>query len=420
MSALVIQAENLSKRYRIRRNRAKYITLRDSIADTTQAFMRRAGGLFGRHSQLSRDYELIQALDEVSFKVRQGEIVGVIGRNGSGKSTLLKILSRVTEPASGDCWIHGRVGSLLEVGSGFHPELTGRENVYLNGAILGMKRREIDRKFDEIISFAEVETYIETPVKHYSSGMHMRLAFSVAAHLEPDIMLVDEVLAVGDSRFWQKSIDKMRELNSRGMTILLVTHDLGLMQTMATRALCLEKGRIVADGTPLQAISQYKNFNLLTPAASRGAGDGRAAGHGELLEVKVGEESSGYAGGHMLPDSCLTVTMKALAENMPSVRFLLRITSADRFSYFTVYSEPIAEVSGKVIVCEAVIPQLMLLPGEYCLCGAVCSGAEEEQILDEKHLPFSVKSNGDHIHDNSLFWNRAEWRFQGQQGTLLN
>ena len=215
MTDIAIRVENLSKQYRIGGPQARYKTIRESLTETVQApFRRLASVVRGQSSAVTN--ETIWALKDVSFEVKRGEVVGISGRNGAGKTTLLKILSRITEPTEGYAEIHGRVGSLLEVGTGFHPELTGRENIYLNGAILGMKRAEIERKFDEIVAFAEIEKFIDTPVKHYSSGMYVRLAFAVAAHLEPEILLVDEVLAVGDARFQKKCLGKMGEVSAQG------------------------------------------------------------------------------------------------------------------------------------------------------------------------------------------------------------
>ncbi|MCB0168539.1 MAG: ABC transporter ATP-binding protein, partial [Anaerolineae bacterium] len=203
--------------------------------------------------------EIIWALQNVSFTVNQGEVVGIIGRNGAGKSTLLKILSRITEPTSGEALILGRVGSLLEVGTGFHHELTGRENVFLNGAILGMKRTEINRKFDEIVAFSEVEKFIDTPVKHYSSGMQMRLAFAVAAHLEPEILIVDEVLAVGDARFQRKCLNKMQSVGEEGRTVLFVSHNMPAVTRLCERVILLDGGQILEDGPAHLAVSAYLN-----------------------------------------------------------------------------------------------------------------------------------------------------------------
>ena len=202
----------------------------------------------------------------MSFDVRPGEVVGLIGRNGAGKSTLLKVLSRITDPTRGGVDLCGRVGSLLEVGTGFHPELTGRENIYLSGAILGMKRAEIRRKFDEIVAFAEVERFVDTPVKHYSSGMYLRLAFAVAAHLEPEILLVDEVLAVGDARFQRKCLDKMQDVGQRGRTVLFVSHSMPAITRLCGRAILLEDGTVVADGVSHDVVARYLNSGLGTSA----------------------------------------------------------------------------------------------------------------------------------------------------------
>jgi lipopolysaccharide transport system ATP-binding protein len=412
MNDIVIQTERLSKKYRIGRKYDKYRTLRDTIADSSRALFERAGRLVGGQAAVApRGDESIWALRDVSFEVSRGEIVGIIGRNGAGKSTLLKILSRVTEPEDGCGRIWGRVGSLLEVGSGFHPELTGRENVYLNGAIIGMKKAEINRKFDEIVSFAEVEQFIDTPVKHYSSGMYLRLAFSVAAHLEPDIMLVDEVLAVGDSRFWNKSIQKMRTLNAQGMTILLVTHDMWLVQTICSRAICLEKGSVVTDGTPLNAIGLYKQLTgTATGDASAKKESAADGGFAELHEFEMFPAGNGTSQNGSLPDSGIKVTMKAQVDGALPVGFLIRVTSPDGFPYFTVYSDPVCPGDGGLVECQAHIPHLMLLPGDYVLWGAVCRGGGEEQILTERHLPLLVNNNGSTPNGKSLFWNRAEWQ----------
>jgi len=253
MSGIAIRAEHLSKRYRIGQ-RIRHDLIRDELADGLR-------GLLGRNGHRAEDATTFWAVRDVSFQVKRSEVLGIIGRNGAGKSTLLKILTRITEPTEGRAVIHGRTGSLLEVGAGFHMELTGRENVYLNGAILGMTRREIDRKFDEIVAFSEVEKFIDTPVKRYSSGMYVRLAFSVAAHLEPEVLLVDEVLAVGDAPFWTKSLAKMRALNDQGMTIVLVTHNLSVVEEFCSRGLCLEQGRIIGDGSAFDALAAYHGLN---------------------------------------------------------------------------------------------------------------------------------------------------------------
>ena len=249
MSDIAVQVENISKLYQIGRAQVQHDTLRDALVDRLKHLGRR------RAPDDASDH--IWALKDVSFDVKQGEVMGIVGRNGAGKSTLLKILSRVTEPTEGRALIHGRVGSLLEVGTGFHPELTGRENIYLNGAILGMRREEIERKFDEIVAFAEVEGLLDTPMKHYSSGMQMRLAFAVAAHLEPDIFLVDEALAVGDVAFQKKCLGKMEDVAKTGRTVLFVSHNMAAIEHLCHRAYLFDKGHLVGAGKTHDVVEAY-------------------------------------------------------------------------------------------------------------------------------------------------------------------
>lgn len=267
MSDLAIRVQGVGKRYTIGQQQDSYRTLRDSITDALFGPFRRAASLF-RHQQPASlpSANTIWALRDVSFEIKRGEVVGIIGRNGAGKSTLLKILSRITEPTEGRVEIYGRVGSLLEVGTGFHPELSGRENVYLNGAILGMRREEIDRKFDEIVAFAEVERFVDTPVKHYSSGMYLRLAFAVAAHLEPETLIVDEVLAVGDIDFQKKCLGKMAGVAKEGRTVLFVSHNMQAITRLCERAILLDDGRIVKDGVAHEVVRAYLNSGLGTTA----------------------------------------------------------------------------------------------------------------------------------------------------------
>lgn len=270
MSNVAIRVGGLGKRYRIGELQ-RYKALRDTLTNALYAPFRATASIIkGWRSPSSRHQSdnYIWALKDVSFEVKQGEVIGIIGRNGAGKSTLLKILSRITEPTEGYAEIHGRAGSLLEVGTGFHPELTGRENIYLNGSILGMKKVEIERKFDEIVSFAEVEKFIDTPVKHYSSGMYVRLAFAVAAHLELEILLVDEVLAVGDVAFQKKCLGKMGEVTREGRTVLFVSHNMGAVRQLCSRCILLEKGAVTASGDTSDItekyLSQTVNFDSLT------------------------------------------------------------------------------------------------------------------------------------------------------------
>lgn len=267
MSDIAVSVDGLSKLYRIGQ-RERYYTLRDSIARVlTAPFQRSPRRQIANTFVAPREpaslhpsgngQEMIWALKDVSFEIRRGEVVGIIGRNGAGKSTLLKILSRITEPTEGEARVYGRVGSLLEVGTGFHPELSGRENIYLSGAILGMKKKEIERNFDAIVDFAEVEKFIDTSVKHYSSGMYMRLAFSVAAHLEPEILTVDEILAVGDAAFQKKCLGKMGDVAQEGRTVLFVSHNMDAIQRLCERCLWFDSGSVVLDGEAEATAATY-------------------------------------------------------------------------------------------------------------------------------------------------------------------
>jgi lipopolysaccharide transport system ATP-binding protein len=252
-----ILAEHLGKKYIISHESAqRYTALRDVIANRVRGAARKLVGSSGTNHQAATREEF-WALKDVSFDVRQGDRIGIIGRNGAGKSTLLKILSRITDPTVGKVTISGRVASLLEVGTGFHPELTGRENTFLNGAILGMKKAEIRKKFDEIVAFAEVEQFLDTPVKRYSSGMYVRLAFAIAAHLEPEILIVDEVLAVGDAQFQRKCLGKMEDVGKEGRTVLFVSHNMAAIQSLCTKAIRMEKGAVVGEGSVDDQIGHY-------------------------------------------------------------------------------------------------------------------------------------------------------------------
>jgi len=250
MSDTAIRAEKLSKKYSLGAAKVHHNTLRDHLVGSLKS-------LFKKERRPSQDASIFWALQGVSLEIKQGEVVGIIGRNGAGKSTLLKILARITDPTTGMAEIHGRVGSLLEVGTGFHSELTGRENTYLNGAVLGMTKKEIDRKFDEIVAFAEVERFVDTPVKHYSSGMYLRLAFAVAAHLEPEILLIDEVLAVGDIAFQRKCLGKMGDVAKQGRTILFVSHNMAAVESLCSTAYLLENGQLVESGMTKTVIDAY-------------------------------------------------------------------------------------------------------------------------------------------------------------------
>jgi lipopolysaccharide transport system ATP-binding protein len=268
MSDIVIKSESLGKKYTIghQSEQRGYNSFRETVAQTASALWRKSKDMFGGRSLIQGEtLEEFWALKDVSFDIRRGEIVGIIGRNGAGKSTLLKILSRITEPTEGQVTIKGRVSSLLEVGTGFHPELTGRENIYLNGAILGMPRSEIKRKFDDIVDFSEVERFLDTPVKRYSSGMYVRLAFAVAAHLEPETLLIDEVLAVGDAAFQKKCLGKMGEVAGEGRTVLFVSHNMGMITSLCQKAILFDEGQTIMDGIVTDVVSRYYTQGQCTP-----------------------------------------------------------------------------------------------------------------------------------------------------------
>jgi len=280
MSEIAVRVQDLGKKYYIGAEQLRRKTFRDQIVDAFVAPFRRAGKLLrGQATGAAELDEIIWALKGVSFDIRRGEVVGVIGRNGAGKSTLLKVLSRITEPTEGFAEIRGRVGSLLEVGTGFHPELTGRENIYLNGAILGMRRTEIDERFDEIVEFAETRKFLDTPVKFYSSGMRVRLAFAVAAHLEPEILIIDEVLSVGDAGFQRKSLGKMDDVAHQGRTVIFVSHNMAAVTRLCQRAILVENGRVVMDGPSEKVVSHYLRSDMGTTAAREWPDDATAPGN---------------------------------------------------------------------------------------------------------------------------------------------
>ena len=292
MTKTAIRIKHLGKRYRIGQ-RESYKTFRDAITNIAATPFRQ----MMKKSNSSNGDEYFWALKDVSFEVEPGEVVGIIGRNGTGKSTLLKILSQITSPTTGSVELHGRVSSLLEVGTGFHPELTGRENIYLSGSILGMKRREIDEKFDDIIKFADVEKFLDTPAKRYSSGMYVRLAFAVAAHLEPEILLVDEVLAVGDASFQKKCLNKMQNVGEEGRTVLFVSHNMPAITRLCPRTILLDAGSVMHDGPSPQVVSTYLRSGMGTTAAREWHDINKAPGNDivRLLAVRVRTEDDEIA-----------------------------------------------------------------------------------------------------------------------------
>lgn len=383
MGTPIIRVQGISKRYRIGGPQQRVEHLREAIVDLLAAPFR-ALARVGRPRSLSEDF---WALSDVSFDVERGEVLGVIGANGAGKSTLLKIISRVTAPTAGRIELRGRVGSLLEVGTGFHPDLTGRENVYLNGTILGMRKREIDRKFDEIVAFAGVEAFLDTPVKRYSSGMYVRLAFAVAAHLDTEIVLVDEVLAVGDAEFQKRCLGKMGDVARSGRTVLFVSHNMGAVQRLCTRAILLEGGRLTAEGDPRAVAGAY----LRGPQRLRYQASART-GTVQLLEADVCD-----LGGRPLPSPLCTEAFAlhlryVLPEPSPGTRIGIGILMPDGTPLFTsnALDAPVEPPSSAgEYVARVVIPGDTLLAGEFHL--AVCLWNQADILdLQEPALSFTV------------------------------
>jgi len=386
MSKIAIEVASLAKEYHIGGLQKSYYRLTDQLADVFMAPFRRAGKLLrGQTTGAAELDEIIWALKDVSFQIQPGEVVGIIGRNGAGKSTLLKILSGITDPTEGYADIYGRVGSLLEVGTGFHPELTGRENIYLNGAILGMKRAEIERKLDEIVAFAEIDKFLDTPVKHYSSGMHVRLAFSVAAHLEPEILLVDEVLAVGDMAFQRKCLGKMDDVAHEGRTVLFVSHNMGLLQTLCNRGIFLKHGTVFADGTITEAVDAY--LQTLEQARSQDLSkrtDRKGQGKVRVVGAEVTSGSNGAS---------------SILKTGHPARFVFCINAivpglACDFSIYDTIGQPVTSFKSKVhgpedvydpknsqrIVCE--LDELLLLPGRYRIDVAIVGDSRLQDFIE--------------------------------------
>jgi lipopolysaccharide transport system ATP-binding protein len=400
MSDSAIKVENLSKRYKIGVSRNHHDTLRDHL-------MHGIKSLFGRNARSSESNrrppavdiraDSIWALKDVSFDIKHGEVVGFVGRNGAGKSTLLKILSRITEPTLGRAEIHGRIGSLLEVGTGFHPELTGRENIYLNGAVLGMKKVEIQRKFDEIVDFAEIDGFIETPVKRYSSGMYVRLAFAVAAHLEPEILIVDEVLAVGDVQFQQKCLGKMGNVAREGRTVLFVTHNLAAITQLCPSSIFLRQGTLVARGPTKAVIDDYLCQLSSTASTLRGGAVKERSGDGRLCftDAYLCDQS-----GHRIDTpgsgSLVDITLEFVSErDLSRVQFMLTLYShagiaVTHCSVDACGARPHVPKGRGRVVCR--IPKLPLPYGRYRLAIAAADETETMDLIPTACV-FSVETS---------------------------
>ena len=380
MNDSIISVEQLSKSYRIGQSQS-YQTLRDTLSNAGRLPLQM---LRSRAKRKAQD-PLIWALKDVSFEIQRGEVVGIIGRNGAGKSTLLKILSRITLPTEGRIKRYGRVGSLLEVGTGFNPELTGRENVYLNGAILGMKKAEIDRKFDEIVAFAEIDKLLDTAVKHYSSGMYVRLAFAVAAHLDPEILIIDEVLAVGDTAFQRKCLGKLDDAAKSGRTVLFVSHNIGVVQALCSRAILLQNGSVFMDNTATETIRAYlRKLEGFAGQELASRADRTGKGFIRIVDLNISIDSSS-------PASILSTGQPA--------RFVFSVDSprSGMSCSFTIYDQlgqPVTFFDSAVrgredlsesltsnrFVCE--IDELTLLPGRYRINAAILWNGEYQDHLE--------------------------------------
>lgn len=404
MSNIVIRAEKLGKQYAISSTEKPHNTLRDAISGFVTSFSQK--------KKKDTDESSFWALKEVSFEVRRGEVVGIMGRNGAGKTTLLKILSRITQPTEGVAEIHGRVGSLLEVGTGFHPELSGRENIYLNAAIMGMNRQEIDKKFEEIASFAEVGRFIDTPVKHYSSGMYVRLAFAVAAHLEPEILFIDEVLAVGDAAFQKKCMGKMSDVASEGRTILFVSHNLTAVQSLCTQGCLLDAGRLVFFGGVGDAIQMYLNQQSAVSEIDISKRTDRF-GNGSVRITSISIETVGDSGSDTIRSGD-SLKVRICYENCGSVtnaRFLVGIYDLMNVPLFRLDSQTTAGFSGQigskgVAVCDT--GSLNVSPGPCYLNVAIFTGTE---LADHVIQALSLSVEASDFYSSGRMFERRESLF---------
>ncbi|MFO7944160.1 MAG: ABC transporter ATP-binding protein [Anaerolineales bacterium] len=405
MEDLAIKVENLSKRYRIGLQEKAHNSLVEAVIDWVGRPIRNFRQLrqltqFENNKVSSRE-DVIWALKDVSLEVEPGEVVGVIGRNGAGKSTLLKVLSKITYPTSGRVELQGRVSSLLEVGTGFHPELTGRENIYLNGTILGMTKKEIDRKFDEIIDFSGVKKFIDTPVKRYSSGMRVRLAFSVAAHLEPEILLVDEVLSVGDAAFQQKSLGKMEEVSQQGRTVLFVSHNMGAVRSLCSRAILLEGGSLVKDDLPENTINTYLHDNEVSSVGRIRwpKGNHPESKEVDLLGIDVLSEDGEPKTNFHIDERISIKVHYRIKREIKNLRLYLRLRTTLGETVFTTFEDS-SILEGKTItkgyfsaVCE--IPSNLLNDITYRVYVGFDSPKHKVFISGKDYLEFNVIDTSD-------------------------
>jgi lipopolysaccharide transport system ATP-binding protein len=419
VSAPIIHVERLGKKYRILHQQQRhYRTLRDTVAS---GFRRIATPAALRARQAST--EDFWALKDVTFSVDYGDVVGVVGRNGAGKSTLLKVLSRITEPTAGRVRLRGRVASLLEVGTGFHPELTGRENIFLNGAILGMSRAEITQKFDEIVAFAEVEPFLDTPVKRYSSGMYVRLAFAVAAHLEVDILVVDEVLAVGDAQFQKKCLGKMKETAKSGRTVFFVSHNLGAVGRLCTRGLLLDHGRLVADDDVASVVERYMQLGAERAAAHVTLTDYRdrsGDGTARITEASLLNEEDELSNTFEVGDSVTVEYRVEYAKQSANFAHSIELTNSDGVPIYHLVDsdsrfEQLPAADRRIV--RARIPGLNLCPDTYYLTLWVgdSHGQRADRVADCLSLTIedSGTTTGRRLHKSKgLIYKTADWSYR--------
>lgn len=390
----IIKAEKISKQYRIGAQEARYSTVRDALTEKLRAPLK----LFRRNGNFARDP--IWALRDVSFQVNPGEVVGIIGRNGAGKSTLLKIFSRITEPTTGRIELYGRVGSLLEVGTGFHSELSGRENIFLNGSILGMTRNEIEAKFDEIVAFAEIDKFIDTPVKRYSSGMYVRLAFAVAAHLEPEILLLDEVLSVGDVAFQKKCLGKMSAVSKEGRTVIFVSHNMATIVRICSRCILISNGTVEADGPVDSVIRRYLEASAQHDGAcSFPIEPAKAAQFLSVgLRTKDGDTTASF-------DFRYEIVVEAeyvVRQPIPQGLLGFRVSTADGLPIFTSHHSDTLDPSSNAtrvlhpgtFRTQITIPPNFLVPGSYLLTVAIVDGTMRLIDMHEDSISFDVGETG--------------------------
>jgi lipopolysaccharide transport system ATP-binding protein len=424
MSEIAIKVEGLGKRYRIGADQQAYKTLKEKLSDTAATPFRALRSLAGRNRHSSNGHEsnghsngrrtkapTIWAVRDVSFEISRGEVVGIIGRNGAGKSTLLKILSRITDPTEGYADIHGRIASLLEVGTGFQPELSGRENIFLNGSILGMKRAEIRKKFDEIVAFSEVDKFIDTPVKHYSSGMYVRLAFAVAAHLEPDILLVDEVLAVGDAGFQKKCLGKMGQVAREGRTVLFVSHNTSAVVSLCKRALLLESGSVAMDGPATEVTASYQfdaagvksNQTDLREVPHKGSGKARFVS----IDLKATDRNGAPL--HSIVSGCevrIETTIQCLA-NIQNSNVAVIIYDSNGYRLIDVNTamkgEFLSMQAGAEATVRFLLREVLLKPGSYYVGLWIGRGGVEEMDSVEYATRMDVIADVENVKHTEVF-----------------